>query len=112
MYIEPVILEDASWFQAPEDSVAYTADEESSAETGVWGPPRVKGSKPFVQQVIIDNEDGTNETYDTRDYVNPDDINLADFDWSFGLYDSFPGIQYLAKLSGPLNFTMGFLNGT
>ena len=108
--IEPVILEEAGW-SAPDDSIYFSADESSSAETGVWGAPRVKGSRPFVQQAIIDSN-GTNETIDTRDYVDPNEINLLDFDWSFGLYDTFPGLKYIATLSGPLNFTMGFLNGT
>lgn len=105
MDIEPVILEESGFDES--EYATYAAADDSSAETGVWGR---QNTRPLVRQAIIN--DTTNETYDTRDYVNPDDINLADFDWSFGLYSTFPGLKYLAELSGPLNFTMGFLNGT
>ena len=106
MDIEPVVLEEAG-YDADEEEITYAADA-SPADSGVWGSPR---SRPLVKATIT-NEDNTTEEYDTRDYVNPDDINLADFDWSFGLYGTFPGLKYLAQISGPLNFTMGFLNGT
>jgi len=106
MDIEPVVLEEAG-YDADEEEITYAGDA-SPAVSGVWGSPR---SRPLVKATIT-NEDNTTEEYDTRDYVNPDDINLADFDWSFGLYGTFPGLKYLAQISGPLNFTMGFLNGT
>lgn len=105
MDIEPVVLEEAG-FDADEQ-ITYAADA-SPADSGVWGAPK---TRPLVKQVI-DNSTGTPEEIDTRDYVNPDDINLADFDWSFGLTTTFPGLKYLTRISGPLNFTMGFLNGT
>lgn len=81
--IEPVVLEEAG-YDAEEEQIPYAADA-SPAETGVWG-----GKRPLVQQAI-DNQTG--EVIDTRDYVDPDQINLSDFDWSFGLYTTFPGLK-------------------
>jgi hypothetical protein len=39
-------------------------------------------------------------------------FNLADFDWTFGIFESVPGIEFLLTLQGPFEFFTGFLNGT
>lgn len=103
--IEPVVLEEAGYDKADDVEITYAADS-APADSGVWGAPR---TRPLVMQVI---DNFTGEEIDTRDYVNPDDIDLSDFDWSFGLYTTFPGLKYLMTIRGPLDFAMGFLNGT
>lgn len=63
----------------------------------------------------MQEEDATNEEEDeesTIDQTSIDDFNLADFDWSFGLFDSYPGLEDIVKIGGPFQFTSGFLNGT
>jgi hypothetical protein len=50
------------------------------------------------------------ETYDLdADMIG---FDLSDFDLTFGLLESIPGITYLLTLEGPFEFFIGFLNGT
>jgi len=94
---EPVILENASNDDDDDDEITYSGS--SKAETGVWGLP------PLVMQEEGDDTQTTNDTnstnstntteeyYDTYDnYYDINDLSLDDFDWSFGLFDSLPGL--------------------
>ena len=46
--------------------------------------------------------DGTDSaSFDTLDDNNPQ-FNFKDFDWTFGLLESIPGIKYLLKISAPV----------
>lgn len=102
---EPIVLEQAS-YDPDDDDITYSG--QSSADNGIWG------ARPIVMQSENDTDDtnSTGEYTDTYDYYDINDISIDEFDWSFGLFTTFPGLKYLSELGGVFQFTVGFLNGT
>lgn len=39
-------------------------------------------------------------------------MDLSDLDFTFGLFENYPGIKQMLTIEGPVLFTQGFLNGT
>lgn len=107
--IEPVMIESGS-LNDTDDDVIYFKGSNDSAQTGLWGGnPKVKQTTDEV--VVEDNSTlDSNETYDLD--ADLQGFDLSDFDWTFGLLDSIPGITFLLTLEGPFEFATGFLNGT
>ena len=71
------------------------------------GPAKAKFYHPLVQ---VDDARLEELKQGGADSLNAND--LADFDWTFGLSETFPGIKNMISFYGPLNFSRGFINGT
>lgn len=45
-------------------------------------------------------------------YDDTESFNIVDIDWSFGLADTFPGLNEFLTLTGPIDFWKGFISGS
>lgn len=51
------------------------------------------------------NANSTKNNTDDSEDTNIEGFNLADFDLTFGVFETLPGLKKLLTFSGPLNFT-------